>query len=501
MIRVLIAEDEPPILRRTKRLIEHIDPDFCVAATAGDGEEALEKLKTEYFDVLFTDIRMPVMDGLRLMDTVQTLYPDCSIVVLSGYQDFDYVASAIRAQAVDYLLKPLTEETLEKLLFKLKEKFIARKQERMQQSIAARINHMFPAQKADRLQAVQLGICLFCAGAMPHSADGELYSHASDIWQKLSLVGLAKEIGGDRMPFVQEYMGDTPAERILVYQPEETAPADMMQMLYQRVQAQSALPINCACLCDTAIVPDIGWLHKRLRRLLADRIIIGKSLYESISVQALANMEFTDNDFAADSETAKHYAELIIGGDPENSQAFRHDLFTRFEQESWTQRRVLTLFLRVITLLESRSQDPGHVFQYREWFHQAVSQASSLQELEEIVQSLDTSSIAISEGNTTIQKVEEYLRSHYTEHITGQTLSKMFGYVPSYISFLFRQAYGQSPTDYLTRIRLDKAKALMRSNPTLLVREVAEQVGFKNQYHFSRVFKKVEGLWPTDFKG
>ncbi len=140
------------------------------------------------------------------------------------------------------------------------------------------------------------------------------------------------------------------------------------------------------------------------------------------------------------------------------------------------------------------------MFAYRAWFHQAVSQASSLKELEEIVRSLDTSSTAIREGNAVIPRVEEYLRGHYAEHITGQTLARKFGYVPSYISFLFRQAYGQSPSDYLTALRLDRAKELMRSDPAMLVREVAERVGFKNQYHFSRVFKKNEGLWPSDFK-
>ncbi len=501
MIRVLIAEDEPPILRRTRRLIESIDADFAVAATAGDGEEALEKMQAEHFDVLFTDIRMPVMNGMRLMNEVQKRYPDCSIVVLSGYQDFEYVSTAIRAQAVDYLLKPVTEETLEKLLFKLKERFIALRQERMQQSIAAKINRMFPDEQTDRLLAVRLGMCLFCEGALPQSPDADLYGHLSDIWQKVSLAGLAKELCGSHIQFVQEYMGDTPAERILIYQPSESPQAIGTEKLFRSVQAQSTLPISCACLSDTAAVTEIGKLHKRLRRMLAERMIIGESLYEAVSAKALSAMEFTDSDFAADSETAMRFAELIIGGDPQKSKAFRRDLFTRFAQERWAQQRVLTFFLRVITLIESKSQDPGNVFQYREWFHQAVSQASSLKELEEIVMSLDNASAALSEGNETILRVEEYLRLHYTEHITGQTLSKMFGYVPSYISYLFRQTYGQSPADYLTKIRLDTAKELMRGNPAILVREVAEQVGFKNQYHFSRVFKKIEGLWPTDFKG
>ena len=499
MIRVLIAEDEPPILRRTKRLIEHIDPDFSVAATAGDGEEALDKMRAEHFDVLFTDIRMPVMDGMRLMNEVQSRYPDCSIVVLSGYQDFSYVSSAIRAQAVDYLLKPVTEETLEKLLFKLKEKFLSLKRMRMQHSVAARINHMFPNTAADGLQAVQLGMCLFCAGAMPQSAGADPDSRAPDVWQKISLTGMAKELCGGAL-FVQEYMGDTPAECILICQPGKPGPLDWTRTLFERVQAQSALPVSCACLRGTAAVSQIGTMHKRLRRLLSEHIVIGRSLYEAVDAGALAAMKFEDNDFSADSDAAVRYTELIIGGDPQRGKAFRRALFERFDTEGWTQRRVLAFFLRVITLLEAKAQDPGSVFQYREWFHQAVGQASSLAELEEIVKSLDASSAVISEGNAVIPKVEAYLRTHYAEHITGQTLAKQFGYVPSYISYLFRQAYGQSPADYLTRLRLDKAKELMTGQPDILVREVAEQVGFKNQYHFSRVFKKNEGLWPTDFK-
>ena len=499
MIRVLIAEDEPPVLRRTKRLIERIDPDFIVAATAGDGEEALEKMRAEHFDALFTDIRMPVMDGMRLMNEVQRLYPDCSIVAVSGYQDFEYVSAAIRVQAVDYLLKPVTEDTLEKLLFKLKERFLSQKRERMQQSVAARINHMFPEAPADGMQAVQLGLCLFCAGAMPNAADGDLHSGAADVWQKVSLAGMARELCGG-VQFVQEYMGDTPAECILVCQPAEGAGREWTRELFERVRDESALPVSCACLSDTAPVPEIGKIHKKLRRLLSERIVIGQSLYEAVSAEALSDMKFRESDFTADSEAAMRFTEIIIGGDPARSQAFRRALFERFEKERWTQRRVLSFFLRVITLLESKAQDPGDVFAYRAWFHQAVSQASSLKELEEIVKSLDTSSTVISEGNAVIPKVEEYLRGHYAEHITGQTLAKKFGYVPSYISFLFRQAYGQSPSDYLTKLRLDKAKELMRGDPAMLVREVAERVGFKNQYHFSRVFKKNEGLWPTDFK-
>ncbi len=85
---------------------------------------------------------------------------------------------------------------------------------------------MFPEARADGMQAVQLGLCLFCAGAMPNAADADPHSYASDVWQKLSLAGMAKELCGG-VQFVQEYMGDTPAECILVYQPAEWRRAGM----------------------------------------------------------------------------------------------------------------------------------------------------------------------------------------------------------------------------------------------------------------------------------
>ncbi len=500
MIRVLVAEDEPPIQRRTKRLIEHIDPDFSVVATAGDGEEALEKMSKQHIDVLFTDIRMPVMDGMQLMKKMQTLHPDCAIVVVSGYRDFEYVSSAVRAQAVDYLLKPVTEEMLEKLLFTLKETYKTNKQEQLQQSVASRINHMIPYCAPDNLQAVQVGVCLFCAGSMPNIMEFDSDRQNMNIWGNVSLTELAKSLCGDHLFFVQEYIGDSASERILVYQQKNMVGSEWIRELYQNVLEQSDLLINCVNLSDAVAVSNIGTICRKLNHFLTNMTMIGKSLYKSVSLEVLNAPGNKTNESISDSEKAMQFADIIISKNPFNVQAFHTELFMRFDREGWTQRRILSFFMCVITFLEARSQNPGNVFQCRKWFRQAVSEASSLGELEEIVKSLNTFDDMINDGNETIQNVEKYLRDHYIEHITGQVLSKEFGYVPSYISYLFRKAYGQSPVEYLTKLRLDKAKELMHKHPSLLVRDIAEQVGYKNQFHFSRVFKRVEGIWPSDFK-
>lgn len=120
MIRVMLVEDEPPILRSLKKLIEKIDEEFQVIETANDGEEAIIKLKNNTFDVIFTDIRMPIIDGFGVLSYIQENEMDIIPVILSGYEEFEYARKAIRYNVVDYVLKPFSIENLTDVINKIK---------------------------------------------------------------------------------------------------------------------------------------------------------------------------------------------------------------------------------------------------------------------------------------------------------------------------------------------------------------------------------------------
>jgi two-component system, response regulator YesN len=112
--RVVVAEDEPLILGSVVKKITNMNIGFEVIGTAEDGKTALELIESHSPDVLVTDIRMPIMDGLELLKITSSRYPNIKIIVISGYDDFKYAQQALKYQAVDYLLKPLlTEELLE----------------------------------------------------------------------------------------------------------------------------------------------------------------------------------------------------------------------------------------------------------------------------------------------------------------------------------------------------------------------------------------------------
>lgn len=116
MIKVLVAEDELPLLRGIRIMIERINPEFCVVKCALNGKEAVDYLKENPVDVIFTDINMPLLDGIELMKFTREHYPETIIVAISGYNDFHYAQQAIEYQVKRYLLKPIVMEDMEALI-------------------------------------------------------------------------------------------------------------------------------------------------------------------------------------------------------------------------------------------------------------------------------------------------------------------------------------------------------------------------------------------------
>ena len=125
---VIVAEDEELLLNNLVQKVGKADPDFQVIGTAQTGDQALTLVEKLHPDVVITDIRMPVMDGITLLTRVRSQFPFIKFIITSGFSDFEYAKKAITLKVSDYLLKPVDSDELQESLQKIKRDFqIAKK--------------------------------------------------------------------------------------------------------------------------------------------------------------------------------------------------------------------------------------------------------------------------------------------------------------------------------------------------------------------------------------
>lgn len=120
---VIVAEDEELLLNNLVQKIQKADPDFLVTGTAQTGEQAFELVEKLNPDLVITDIRMPVMDGIDLLTKVKSQFPLTKFIITSGFSDFEYAKKAITLKVSDYLLKPVDPDELRNALLKIKHEF------------------------------------------------------------------------------------------------------------------------------------------------------------------------------------------------------------------------------------------------------------------------------------------------------------------------------------------------------------------------------------------
>ena len=120
-LEVFIAEDEPPIAEMIASMVDESPAGFRTAFIAHDGKSMLDRLATSRPDLLLADIRMPVMGGLDLIKAARQLHPDLPCVIITSHPDFEYARAALRAGAMDYVLKTCLPESLDEVLLRLRQ--------------------------------------------------------------------------------------------------------------------------------------------------------------------------------------------------------------------------------------------------------------------------------------------------------------------------------------------------------------------------------------------
>ncbi len=495
MIRTVVVDDEPYALKRICRLIGVLDSEFQIVATAMDGEEALDILEKTPCDLVFTDIRMPIMDGVELLQRLKEKYPNVMPVVVSGYSDFQYVTAALRAQAVDYLLKPVDEQDMKNLLERLRHLHGESEAHNLEAALARQINRISPVSvktnSADK-QIANLHMMLFCAGALPECENADMCP-GSDYWNDLHFGARAKECLQDMVRFTCEFTGDFGAERIVFVQSQLQNGVPVAQRLHRMLPERNRICVSCVCHKKPIRLDEVGNMLRALRDCLENGVRIGHG-----------DMLLLDSETTLPQLTSEDMrnAQKLLSGE---NKAFGRTFAQSLESRGIRQKQMLDLFSRALRSVGEHNSITAENLREREnLLRESFSAALSIAELCDDISGLcvrrNTQDIREDGDADFANRIADYLEKNYEQYITNQMLSTMFGYVPSYLSAVFRRAKGVSPVEYLTQVRMERAKQLLIECPNMLIKDIACGVGYKNQYHFSRTFKKYMNCWPTDYR-
>lgn len=523
MLKVLLVDDEYFIVQGLLVLIDWKAEGYEVAATAANGQEALDYLRENKADLVITDISMPVMSGLELLETVRReQISEAAFVILSGYSDFSYAQQAIRDGCMDYLLKPVEREELLRILRRFNNlsehaKQEQQDQERYEEAYLARniISLLFGKHDDFNLNYVKKHMQLsegvryieieFCDAQYVEAEEGELRAIQRKLYQ--SCRNLLRE---DSTHCVFDVSQDRVSYGVgLIY-------CDYM-----------AARLGCT---EREYLAE---LHRKLEVLMQRevRLLVGKKVTDIRQVSVSYGTACILRPLEAFHSRKPIYiyedeAQVKQGGIALCKESL-DALFSAIEQneQDKIQKGVDRLFLEMQQNgMESDSVNLNINYLLFRLVHLA-SELDNDADQEEILRFISSGSFedGISRGSRlhlsrfacayadyltqlrqnvssgVLSEIEKDIRKNYAENLTLRDLGKKYYINSSYLGQIFRKKYGQSFKDYLTNYRINEAAKQLR-NTDKRVSEIAEDVGYRDGDYFIRKFIELKGCTPSRYR-
>ena len=519
MNHILVVDDEPLMRTWLSKSIPKHSTCFDVPNTAQDGIEAIEYLKQAAYDVVITDIKMPGMDGLNLAKFIQENYPDTVVIIISGFNDFSYARKAIQYGVKDYLLKPLVDDDLIKLLDDISKRLqkhtptlLANPTEEERANPRAML---FRAILEDDSDGIYQGYkvfsstdtdpmlpyaCVIQAALLPIARDNAVLpteAHSRNYRQNLTVVSLCKKYNWT--PFFGNN-GDT----YIVAEGETKAALIANLHEFQSDFSASFRFAQDANLFAGRIVDDSMDLSYSLASIAGLRslpLFTSNELhsYALLSEYQQQIIEFEKankkvlSDFAASQETTLRtdIDQLCSLVPHKNSAAL-------WEMGCYMIQSITDRFLIEDTLLTSAWKEltdfctscTGGVSDAN--FSHAVYQS--------VVCLLEKEQTITQDTMPVIKMAKEYITQHFCESISLSEVADYCNVNSSYLSNLFHKQLGISYSKYLMQIRMERAAAYLKDSPETKIYEIGEKLGFVSTKHFISVFKKYYGVSPTIYQ-
>lgn len=495
MIRVLIAEDELPILRGIKRMVEKLNPQFDVVCLAKNGQEAIRYMEEHPVDVVFTDINMPVCDGIAVMRYISENHAHMHSVVISGYNEFNYVKEAIKYGAKNYILKPVDEKELTELLAMLEQKIMKSDHEQKKQLFFDAL--FFPKQVSkEECLSPHTFVMYVCIGSFPMEVSEEAMFRELPFGEIKLLNFFDRMLGDSGVTWV--YHAYSVSEYAVVLQLKEP---EQIQFIAEQVLINTTtndeLPVTVIISEEVTQTSKMYHVYNQLRRQMYEYAPFGKS-------SVIRGSKSHSDDFVLEKTVDDRIVYAVRKG---NYLLLRDEvvqLKDKLSQFQPSQKKLKYILDHIMIIIKRNSEvykqdlTEYHVnelltncFDYDSLFDDFLVICKNM---------LNNNEFDTRDKEDLMRKVEQYINSNIHLNLSSKILSQRFGLVAPYLSKLFKEYKGESPAQYIQNIRIDLAKKMLVENPSLLSKDISEIIGYNDSLYFSKTFKKNVGVYPSEYR-
>lgn len=535
-IKVFLVEDEMVIRRGIKNSIDWEKEGYIFCGEASDGELAYPMIIKEKPDILITDIRMPFMDGLELCKLVKKELPNIKILILSGYDEFDYAKEAIRLGVTEYLLKPISsgkllealngvsesirrekedKDLVRKYMEEMRENTEHEKQKFFEQMIAGNLSMADALETGKKyemsLSAGMYNLLLFrFTLGEENRKSGELLGEAEYAIEKLT----------ERLEYVFEFQRGVEGWAFLLM-------ADNEEQMSERVKELSKdLEEIMKNYSTIAYFGGIGQPVARLRELeesfreaeraLAarftmelNRIISVDDIRMAQNVDTLDDIEITS--FGEIEKTRTMLEKFLNNGVEDEIDEFVDVYINELPEENlksvlMRQYIIMDAYIVMMSFCEKIEGIEGKMQAQSEELKNSMKTIQTLEEIKNYIRMLLKKIIGVRDTisgrrySDIIEIAKDQIRKTYmSDEISLNTIAAEVGMSPSYFRSIFSKEMGKTFVEYLTEIRMDRAKELLMCS-SMKTSEIGYEVGYKDPHYFSYIFKKTQNCTPKEFR-
>lgn len=542
MLKIFLAEDEVVVRETIKRMIPWEELGFELVGEAADGEMALPLLIRQQPDLLITDIKMPFMDGLTLARLAKKEIPGLKVVILSGYDDFNYAKQAIGIGVEDYLLKPITKNALIERLSEIRSRYEHEKTqkeyyEKFQREMQAyeknssrdffealvggSMDMMEVYKRAEKLGldivAEAYNVLIFTMNC-DEDFSGQRDEYSS--WEAESLELLENFFAGHSSAML--FRSNIFSYGVLLKGQRETieentrACVDEIRKILSRQDGRREWFLAVGQSVER--LSQIQKSYHTASRAFSQRYLYDENILYYDEMETMEHpggqAETEDNAYLqkvdVNALNPAILQKFLSNGLQEETENFVKDYFYAIGQEpmeSLVFRNYVILNVRfsVISFIkglgcdtnEMESADTEEVLaESGKNMESAIAYAKKM-----ISQAIEIRDQNSGNKNRSILKTAvDFIDSHYMdEEISLNTVANVANVSSNHFSALFSQNMGQTFIEYLTSLRMNKAKELLRCTG-MRSSEIAGEIGYKDAHYFSYLFKKTQGMTPSEYR-